>query len=452
MNTKWLIVLVLLAVAAVMAVLWLDHSPETEELTQQAMVPGLKQDINEVTFLRVIKGGNQTVADLNRTEAGWVVSNKKGYPANTSQIRDTLLTLANAELLEAKTAKADLYGQLGVQDVSQENATGVQIAIEGIADPVSLIVGDIAAAGTGGTYVRRPNEAQSWLVTGILSIPQETTQWLDRSILDIAANRIQAITIQQPSGEKLEVEKQSRDQEHFTVLHMPEGRQLASESVADSLGDALANLQLEDVVPVEQIHFFDEKFTQVNYRTFDGLIIVARAFQQDDTHYVHFAVSFDENQAQRFRKADTSAKAQAADSVETNPQEEKPEEPGEERVAESSDSNASKPQEQELDKDEIAKLRTEARQLNERLIPWGYAIAAYQYENMTKRMDDLLEQSKADAERDSIDDPSAETSSQQAASEKASLTKTPIDNNAEAKAEVKPTNEPSQSEKPAEHE
>jgi hypothetical protein len=103
---------------------------------------------------------------------------------------------------------------------------------------------------------------------------------------------------------------------------------------------------------------------------------------------------------------------------------------------------------QALSKDEIARLRTEARQLNERLIPWGYAIAAYQHENMTKRMDALLKQPEADAEQEeSADAPSPEVSSQQEPPAKASLTAIPAEKEAEEETAEKPAFESPQSEK-----
>jgi hypothetical protein len=237
--------------------------------------------------------------------------------------------------------------------MEHEQATGVQLTIQGLDSPAELIVGN-PAAGRNGFFVRRVGETQSWLASGNLALPQDTVQWLDRSILDIPAEQIQGMTIRHPDGETIVAAKQQRDQANFTVSNLPEGRELTSESAANTLADALIGLQLEDVSTREENNpTAADDVVEIDYRTFDGAIIGVKAFRADDKAYAHFTVDFDEALGQRF--ADESE-------------------------------NTS------LDETSLTKRRQEAQQLNEKLKPWVYEIPSFHYDAMTQRMGDILKE------------------------------------------------------------
>ncbi len=368
MRVKLLIVVVVLALAAVAAVLWVNRSPEPLILTGQALAPELQQNINQVTGLRLSKAGNQTVVDLKRTEQGWVIGNKGNYPANTGKIRETLLLLANARLVEEKTTLPEYYDRLGVQDIEAANATGAQVVIDMPSGPVDWIIGKTAGSG-GGTYVRRPGSSQSFLINSTLTFPGDVKDWLERVVLDIPASRIQAVTIHQPGGETLTVEKQARGQANFSVPGIPPKRSLKSDTVANALGNGLAGLWLEDVAPAGTLQPAEDKVITADYRTFDGLKITAKAFETNGRHYVRFDVGLDEAQARRF--AEPAAGAQVTPAPIGKPAETNP-----------------------------AAVRDEANRLKVRLSPWVFAISAYKYDALSRQMEDLLKPAQAEEQEE----------------------------------------------------
>ena len=359
MRVKPLIVLIVLALAAAAAVLWVTWSPEPLMLTGQALVPELQQDINQVTGLRISKAGNQIVADLKRTEQGWVVGNKGNYPANKGKVRETLLLLANARLVEEKTTLSEDYERLGVQDLDSATATGTQVVIAMPTGSVSWIIGKAAGSG-GGAYVRRPGSSQSFLVNSTLTLPGDVKDWLERAVLNIPASRIQAVTLHQPAGDTLTVEKQARGQANFDVSGVPPERSLKSDTVANSLGNGLAGLWLEDVAPAGTLQPADDKIITADYLTFDGLKITTRAFEANGRHYMRFDVGFDEAQAKRF--AEPAAATPVATATAGRPAEANP-----------------------------ATVRDEVNRLKARLSPWVFAIPAYKYDALSRQMEDLLQ-------------------------------------------------------------
>lgn len=364
-----LIALAVLTLAALALVIGIEPDGKTDGVVAGPLVPGLQDQLNEVNQLHLAKGGNETVATLKRLDHGWVVTNRFDYPADVSKIRETLLGLAAAELIEQKTANPEYYERLGLQAIEDKDAKGVQLILEGLDQPVQFIIGNQATAG--GTFVRRTGDEQSWLVSGNLQPPQDTAQWLDRSIIDIAPEQLHAIVIRHPYRSTLRVEKQT-PQADFTVAAIPAGRELASVDAAQDLANALIGLQLDDVLPVAQKNpATAEGVVQARYHIFDGRVITARAFQADDRNYVHFGVDFNAALAQRFA-GPAQGKAVAGDA-------------GQEKSAEAAAVTTAI-----VDETELEERRQQAEALNAKLAPWVYEIPDYHYELITQRMDDLL--------------------------------------------------------------
>ena len=366
MNIKILGILVVLAVLAVGGV-WLTggEEPEGQVITQQQLVPGLEESINAVDRLRLVEAGDELVAELARGEAGWVVANRDNYPANLGQIRETLLNLADSRLMEEKTGNPEFYERLGVSAVDEPEAGGILLELSGLDEtPLALIIGD-PAQGAAGTYVRRADEDRSWLASGALTLSRSVSDWLDTQVVDIPAREIQSLSIQHPDGETLSLEKTVRTQTDFDVVDLPEGRELSSQGSVNALGSALAGLNLEDVRAGDAVQA--EAPVRVSYRSFEGLVLEAEVFQQDEGRYLRFlTVDYDEDLARRF--APTSEEASADEEADTG---------AEETTA-------------ELDEAAIAAGRERAEDLAGRISGWAYQIPGQKYDNMNKRLTALL--------------------------------------------------------------
>lgn len=374
MRTRPLVTLLMVSVVALLAALWttaIQHSSEdTTTQLNRPLFPELKPDINQVKSFRVIKAGKQTVATLQRGEQTWTVAERNNYPADMGKVRGLLLGLANAVLLEEKTADPKLYDYLGVEDIGQANASGVRVEIDGLAHPLALIIGNHDNQTGNGTFVRVADQAQSWLISAFLTVAKQTPEWLDPAITDIPVGQVQQVTIRHSDGEILSLIKDDRDQPNF-ILDLPPDRTLQSDSIANPLGGVLAGLRLEDVVPLSQLDPTAHPGVQAEYRTFDGMIITVKAFAQDDKRYAHLAVGFDADQAQRFLPPDVA-----------------------------------------LTDSELAERRQRAEQLHNRLNPWVYQIPALKYDLLNKRADDLfkpLKDQQPDGETSQQETPGAES-------------------------------------------
>jgi hypothetical protein len=382
MSARTLIFLGAAAIAlALLAVLGQRSNEPAARLEPQPLVPGLEPALDELQRVSLVKAGNEAVATLERQPQGWVVAERGGYPADIAKLRQALTALAEARIIERKTANPDFYERLGIADVELEAAGGVAVSLEaaGAEQFPTVIVGD--AEGTEYRYVRRAGETQSYLIDRNPDLARSTPQWLDPVILDVRGARIQEVVISHPDGETVRISKQQRSETNFTVADVPEGRELQYPGVANVIGNALRELNLEDVEPATAA--IAEEQTTVEFRAFDGLVVDGTGFERDGESWVAFEASFDPELAARFA---------------TETENENENEPADAAAAEvdgDSGSAASQPS-TEASSEEV---RAEAERINRRVMGWRYRIASFQHDQMTRRMSDLLNPA-ADASED----------------------------------------------------
>ena len=337
--------ILLLTALVVLAVLALLAGPGSESGSdEQLLFPDLRAQLNDVSRIIVRGPGNQLIATLNRRDEHWMLA-ERDYPADLGRIRETLLALAEARIVEEKTSTPALYDRLAVQDIALPTARGVQLEISGTRTPVQLIIGQIQAGSGDMSYVRRTGETQSWLVTGSMTPGKTTGEWLDRQLVDIPATRIQSLTITHPGTDTLRLEKSAQDAADFTVADIPVGREPGYPGVGNTLGALLAGLQLDDVHGREALGADPGKPVFARFVCFDGLIVEASAWRTADGTRFSFLASTDQAQAERYASPDA---------------------PGFDAV------------------------RKEAEAINARLGGWIYTLPGYKTEQFTRRLQDLL--------------------------------------------------------------
>jgi cell division septation protein DedD len=348
-----------------------------------AIVPGLQAALNDIDRVTIKKAGGETVATIEKHASGWTVAEKNGYPADVTKLRQNLRALAEAKILETKTANPAFYDKLGVVDITDAKATGLAITIAASGkDLGTLILGD--AKGTKQRYARRANEAQSYLIDRDPSLPKTAAQWLDGGIVDVRGNRVKQVTIKHPDGETVTISKPSADAANFDVAGIPKGRELLYPGVANVIGNALRELNLEDVERADDTA--PDKPVQVEYRTFDGLIVRVTGAKRGDDAWISVVAGVDAEQAAQAQAAAKPAEPHAAAApgggAEQSAGDGQPATP----PATSRSAPAAKPAAAPPQPDPTA----EAQQINARVSAWRYKLAAFQYDQMTRRMNDLL--------------------------------------------------------------
>jgi hypothetical protein len=313
--------------------------------TGAPLIAGLDAELGNIERVTVTKSNGEIVATLEKRPDNWVVSDKHGYVANAGKLRQALTALGEARILEQKTANPELYGRLGVEDVTAPDAAGLSVALtaSGRELPV-VILGN--AEGARYRYVRRAGESQSYLIDRNPDVPRTAAQWVDSVIVDVRGERIREVTITHPDGEVVRLSKTGPELANFDVADVPAGRELSYPGVANVVGNALRELTLEDVESATNA--IDGEPVVVEFRTFEGLVVRVLGNERGDERWVSFEASVDPAVA-----ASTPA-APAAESV------------------------------------PAADPAAEALRINAKVGGWRYRIASFQYDQLTRRMADLL--------------------------------------------------------------
>lgn len=289
-------------------------------------IPGLKQHINDVTTLNILRStGGVTLARTGSGEnAAWTVPAKEGFPADIERIRTMLIQLANLELAEPKTTNAEFYPKLGVQDVavlpkdSTEDAKkqappGALVELQDASGKTigSLIIGNASQLGSAtldrpmesGQFVRRPGSTQSWLTRGTVYLDATPMNWIDRKVMGVARERVKNATVRRAvgtgpvspgaiGGPDLAVVRKDKDTPAFEAIGVPEGAVLKPNESFDHPVQVAAYLGMEDVMkdPGGVIGNPDPAATGpgaahptvTTFETFDGLVLTIKTGFRDD--------------------------------------------------------------------------------------------------------------------------------------------------------------------------
>jgi len=380
MTSRKLSILAVIAVIVAIAGLWLaSRHTSPPSIESAALYPDLKQELGSITAVRIVKAGGTPALELKRGESGWTVAERNNYPADEAKLRKLITSLTEAKVLEEKTSNPESYAALGVEDITNTAAGGVQLELDGPKQPVKLIVGK-QAQGAQSQYVRRAGEPKSWLVNKSIDTSSSADQWLRKEVIDVSADRVQSAQVTIGKSKPYSAVKKTRADADFTVEGLPKGKELSSPSAADNFATALAGLTLSDVKPASELT--DPPSARATIKTFDGLVTEATGWKKDDKHYVALKTSYDAAQADKFKVA--TADTEKKDAAGTD---------GDKKDAPANSEGApptDKPADTAVAKPAGRNVAEESTKANAQLEGWVYEIPAYKYEAIFKPLDELI--------------------------------------------------------------
>ena len=271
-------VLLVLALAALAIAGWISqHRAKTGDLhSGQLLLPGLSEQINQVTSL-LLRDSKGRKVSIRLSDDSWGIEEKQGYPADAGKLRSALLILADAQVLEEKTSRPDMYGRLGVEDPDTPGADNLGLTIVLPGQERGLVIGKLAM--NSGTYVRRVGEPTSLLINQALALEADPMKWLIPDLLDIGPDSIQRVELSHPDGSELVITRKDEDGNDFRIEDLPPGREPQSDFLANGIASALARLGFQDVRRLRE----RDPGTVIHSRitTRKGLIIAASLYREE---------------------------------------------------------------------------------------------------------------------------------------------------------------------------
>ncbi len=231
---------------------------------------------------------------IERSPSGWILPNKTGVAALEDKVRAILIGLSDLKGIEPKTSLPENYARIGVDDLSAENSRATRVTLRQDDGTVvgQVIVGLYAPSrATGRTrFVRRADDAQSWLVEANFDVSAVVSQWVDRTLMRIDGSRIESLVITHPDGNEFVISRPTPEEENFSVEPMRPTEQLRNPAIANPITRSLTNLMFEDVRPISEATQ-DPSTVSVIFETFDGLVISLHIGDEEGVRWTTVSIS-----------------------------------------------------------------------------------------------------------------------------------------------------------------
>ncbi len=223
--------------------------------TGAVLFESLQGSAPEIARIKIQQGTNELT--LERTGTDWLLKQHQDFPASTDKVRTFLVSLSEAELVEPKTRMRDRYALLELRDPAGKSTKGRLVRLFDKDGNVvaETIVGKnrINAFGSGktGTYVRKPDDEQTWLVNTEISTGIDLKNWVDPRLFEARRKDIKRLSIRVPGEEEMVIELASDGSEHL-LKDIPDGMKVGDVNAVDNIAEAASKLDFNRVRRLEE--------------------------------------------------------------------------------------------------------------------------------------------------------------------------------------------------------
>jgi hypothetical protein len=309
------------------------------------LMPALAASIDRVAEIAIRQGEDTAVLERH-PDGTWTLKSRGGYPVDVAKVGTLLRGLGEAELVEAKTSRPDKYAVLELDDPS---AKGAKARLVKVTDAKGNAIAEAvlgkkrpdgySTGKAGGTYVRRPGNAQTWLADRALDAPVATADWVKTGVLSLDSAKIARIGIEIPGEQALRIErplpaaaKDAKDTKpadaktsakadakaaetadakppapaqpgKLAFVGFPDsGKKLKDASAAEAIARAVAGIDLEDVRKLEAPPAGDG-VSVVKVETADGLSATLRLRKDGDAQWLSVIAAGEGDDARKAAEA-----------------------------------------------------------------------------------------------------------------------------------------------------
>jgi hypothetical protein len=276
--TLWLIAGGLIAIAAV--TIGIEYRAARPDLASGPVLPGLEETIRNGQ--RIIITSADASYRIERAQRGedsvWVMRDRDDYPVLASRLAQLTEGLEGLRYTRRMTNDPSKHARLGVDD-PREGGRGVLVQIEDARG--ALLVNLILGVETGGLYVRRPDNDQTWAAEGDLPPLRNVAAWLQLMPLDMPPERLARVEIMPREGRAYILARDSAEMPWR--IASPALATLAQSSV-NAAAEHITQLTPVDVRTAPAIQ--GTPFARVRATTFDGIMLDAELIESDGRPWV----------------------------------------------------------------------------------------------------------------------------------------------------------------------
>ncbi len=305
MKSKTVLVLGI-TVCVLGIVAYLSLKTDTASQPGRAMGETLLADLplEKVATLRL--QGPETEVTLNYTDKRWELSQRNGYPADFSKIRDFVEKLSQVQIGRVFEAGPETRARLSLkapdaQEGSPE-ASGTRVVLaDKSGEPLAeLLMGSVRQtdAGSGGHYLIKGDGDQVMLVDqSFHSLDTDPKAWLDKDLIDLAFSDVRSVVCENTeTGQTVYTLEREEKGKKARLLEPPPGKKVLQHKI-DSVLRAAASFQLADVAEKAAAPT-DDQFTHcLRFSDFDGRSYrlcpgPKKADAQEERYYLKLSASY----------------------------------------------------------------------------------------------------------------------------------------------------------------
>lgn len=254
----------------------IDARSSRPDLASGPAIPGLEESIANAE--RIIVTSAEASYRLERVERGqervWVMRDRGDFPVVGERVERLLSGLQRLQRVRRMTSDATKHARLGVDDPRGEGR-GVSIQVED--GRGALLVNVILGIETsGGLYVRRPNEDQTYAVAGELPPLRDVSTWLDLRPLDLPPERIARVEVMPAEGRSYIL---ARDSAELAWRIAIPALAANSQTLVSGTAERLVRLSPIDVQAAPAIQ--GQARSRLRASTFDGIQVDAELIEAD---------------------------------------------------------------------------------------------------------------------------------------------------------------------------
>ncbi|MFK1437545.1 hypothetical protein AXX04_06015 [Pseudomonas aeruginosa] len=259
---------------------WLHErqQPPAQPPASRAWLPGLKP--HQVTALCIATPG-KPVIHLRRDGKGWKLASRAEYPASGEAIRQLLRTLADARLLEEKSALPENRERMGLADAGKGQASRI-ILERGDAPPLVLLLGKPSAQG--GQLVKRDEDDRAWLIDRTVGLPLGDLALLNRQLTALPFEQLSELSLSYSNGVRLNISRKDERDDGIHLQQFPSKPRLMGEAEAEQAARLFSALTLVDVAPAGKTE--PKPLLTFTLKSFSGGSLKGQLFELDRQYWL----------------------------------------------------------------------------------------------------------------------------------------------------------------------
>lgn len=275
--------LALVLLAAAFSWLHERQQPPAQAPASRAWLPELKP--HQVTALCIATPGKPPIR-LRRDGKVWKLASRADYPASGVAIRQLLRTLADARLLEEKSASAENRERMGLADEGKGQASRITLE-RGDAAPLVLLLGKPTPQG--GQLVRQGEDARAWLIDRTVGLPLGDLALLDRKLTALPFEQLRELTLSYSNGVRLGISRSSEQDAGIRLQQFPSKPRLMGEAEAEQSARLFSALTLVDVAPAAETR--QKPLLTFTLKSFAGGVLQGQLFELGRQYWLQLSES-----------------------------------------------------------------------------------------------------------------------------------------------------------------